>query len=142
MEKNVEIHETFTCKIFLKQNLCKKIIKFPKIKGKTWKSWTIKCHIKTCNFPHLTVVGESGEVNEYEYPKSPFPVNKTIDFQQPFAAKPSIMYGITMLDMNYAENKRAKIKLLRSDPASFTVWLGTMHDTKLYGLGMRWMACD
>ena len=28
MEKNVEIHETFTCKIFLKQNLCKKIIKF------------------------------------------------------------------------------------------------------------------
>nr|XP_022328457.1 uncharacterized protein LOC111127537 [Crassostrea virginica] len=113
-------------------------------KSQAHKSLFLAAFILTLNFlPRPTTARcEAGEVNEYEYPKSPFPVNRTIDFQQPFAAKPSIMYGITMLDMNYAENKRAKIKLLRSDPASFTVWLGTMHDTKLYGLGMRWMACD
>ncbi|XP_061164937.1 uncharacterized protein LOC133173884 [Saccostrea echinata] len=85
---------------------------------------------------------ESGEVDMYQYPDSPFPANKTIEFKKPFTATPSVMYGITMIDINYAENKRAKIELLGSNETAFTVWMGTMHDTKLYGLGMRWMACD
>ncbi|XP_062568284.1 uncharacterized protein LOC134230472 [Saccostrea cucullata] len=93
-------------------------------------------------FKLATAKCESGEVDMYQYPESPFPINKTITFKEPFSATPSVMYGITMIDINYAENKRARIKLLGSNETEFTVWMGTMHDTKLFGLGMRWMACD
>lgn len=87
-------------------------------------------------------VGESGEEDEQGFPVSPFPINRTIQFQTPFVVKPSVIYGITMLDINYAENNRAKIQLLGVERSNFTVWMGTMYDTKLYGLGIRWMACD
>lgn len=87
-------------------------------------------------------VGESGDEDEQGFPVSPFPIIRTIQFKTPFVAKPSVMYGITMLDINYAENNRAKIQLMGVEKSNFTVWMGTMYDTKMYGLGMRWMACD
>ncbi|XP_062568285.1 uncharacterized protein LOC134230473 [Saccostrea cucullata] len=82
-----------------------------------------------------------GEMEYAGYPVSPFPIRKTIVFDKPFAERPAFMYGIKMLDVNFAENTRAVVELEHLNRTQFTLILKTLHDTKMYGLGATWMAC-
>lgn len=89
----------------------------------------------------MSFAGQYGEVEYKGYPFSPFPISKTVVFNSPFEQEPAFMYGIRMLDINYAENTRASVELLKLTRTEFTLSLKTMHDTKMYGLGVTWMAC-
>ncbi|XP_061164363.1 uncharacterized protein LOC133173400 [Saccostrea echinata] len=82
-----------------------------------------------------------GEIEYAGYPVSPFPIRKTIVFDRPFAERPAFIYGIKMLDVNFAENTRAVVELDHLNNTQFTLILSTFHDTKMYGLGATWMAC-
>ena len=69
------------------------------------------------------------------------PIRRTIVFETPFEEKPAFTYALKMMDLNYAENRRASVNLEALDSTGFTMVLSAKDDTRMYGLGVTWMAC-
>ncbi|XP_061164343.1 uncharacterized protein LOC133173376 [Saccostrea echinata] len=88
-----------------------------------------------------TTLCQSGEVNFMSYPKSPFPQEKRIKFERPFTERPVVMYAIKMIDSQYNTNTRIKVKLQWVRPERFSLFMTSAYDSKLFGLGVSWMAC-
>ncbi|XP_062600190.1 uncharacterized protein LOC134261810 [Saccostrea cucullata] len=85
---------------------------------------------------------QSGRISAYSYPVEPFyPVTETVIFDPPFSDTPSVMYALNFIDVNYAENFRVNSSLLYVDKYQAQLQMSTWHDTKLYGIGLSWMAC-
>ncbi|XP_062568283.1 uncharacterized protein LOC134230471 [Saccostrea cucullata] len=84
---------------------------------------------------------QAGEVNFMSYPKSPFPQEKRIKFEQPFIERPVVMYAIKMIDAQYNTNTRIKVNLQWVRPERFSIFMTSAYDSKLFGLGVSWMAC-
>lgn len=89
----------------------------------------------------LHSTGQFGELLYKGYPESPFPIRRTIVFETPFEEKPAFTYALKMMDLNYAENRRASVNLEALDSTGFTMVLSAKDDTRMYGLGVTWMAC-
>lgn len=85
---------------------------------------------------------QSGSVGAYDYPQAPeYPVKEIVVFDPPFDEKPQMMYGLNFIDVNYAENFRVNSSLVYIDRYQAVLQMSTWHDTKLYGVGLSWMAC-
>ncbi|XP_048776161.1 uncharacterized protein LOC125680533 [Ostrea edulis] len=84
---------------------------------------------------------QSGELEFFSYPESPFPQQRTIKFKRPFNDRPVVMYCMRMIDSHYNLNTRANIRLLWVRPERFSLRITAAHDSQLYGLGVSWMAC-
>lgn len=90
----------------------------------------------------LCNAGQSGSIGAYNYPQAPeYPVKEIIIFDPPFDKKPQMMYGLNFIDVNYAENFRVNSSLVYIDKFQAILQMSTWHDTKLYGVGLSWMAC-
>lgn len=90
----------------------------------------------------LCNTGQSGSIGAYNYPQAPeYPVKEIIIFDPPFDEKPQMMYGLNFIDVNYAENFRVNSSLVHIDKFQAILQMSTWHDTKLYGVGLSWMAC-
>lgn len=86
--------------------------------------------------------GQSGNIRAFDYPQAPkYPVRETIQFDPPFDETPAMMYALNFIDVNYAENFRVNSSLMYVDRYRAQLQMSTWHDTKLYGIGLSWMAC-
>ena len=86
--------------------------------------------------------GQSGSIRAFDYPQAPkYPVRETIQFDPPFDETPAMMYALNFIDVNYAENFRVNSSLIYVDRYRAQLQMSTWHDTKLYGIGLSWMAC-
>ncbi|XP_078338893.1 uncharacterized protein LOC144627021 [Crassostrea virginica] len=85
---------------------------------------------------------QSGNIRAFDYPQAPkYPVRETIQFDPPFDETPAMMYALNFIDVNYAENFRVNSSLIYVDRYRAQLQMSTWHDTKLYGIGLSWMAC-
>lgn len=130
------------CYIFQKTPLCHShiIIKFLRNSNVCITVYHKWCQRKLINI--FFNAGQSGSIGAYNYPQAPeYPVKEIIIFDPPFDEKPQMMYGLNFIDVNYAENFRVNSSLVYIDKFQAILQMSTWHDTKLYGVGLSWMAC-
>ena len=65
-----------------------------------------------------------------------------MNFDPEFTSDPVMTYGIVSFDINFQENPRIVVDLLMLNRSMARIRMDKVHDTKLYGVGISWMACD
>ncbi|XP_052673413.1 uncharacterized protein LOC128155641 [Crassostrea angulata] len=84
---------------------------------------------------------ESGVVGIHTYPRPSWPYTQSVTFQTPFEAKPTVTYGLNLLDTGYTKNTRVIAEVTDVTKIGLQVRLRTWADTQLYGARISWMAC-
>nr|XP_034302039.1 uncharacterized protein LOC105346508 [Crassostrea gigas]XP_034302040.1 uncharacterized protein LOC105346508 [Crassostrea gigas] len=84
---------------------------------------------------------ESGVVGIHTIPIPNWPYTQSVTFQTPFEAKPTVTYGLYLLDTGYTRNTRVTTEVTDVTKTGLQVKLNTWADTELYGARISWMAC-
>ncbi|XP_052675311.1 uncharacterized protein LOC128157004 isoform X2 [Crassostrea angulata] len=84
---------------------------------------------------------ESGVVGIHTNPHPSWPYTQSVTFQTPFKAKPTVTYGLYLLDTGYTRNTRVTTEVTDVTKTGPQVKLNTWADTELYGARISWMAC-
>eukprot|EP00105_Crassostrea_gigas_P033752 XP_019917900.1 PREDICTED: uncharacterized protein LOC105346508 [Crassostrea gigas] len=84
---------------------------------------------------------ESGVVGIHTIPIPNWPYTQSVTFQTPFEAKPTVTYGLYLLDTGYTRNTRVIAEVTDVTKTGLQVKLNTWADTELYGARVSWMAC-
>uniref|UniRef100_A0A8W8L1W6 H-type lectin domain-containing protein n=1 Tax=Magallana gigas TaxID=29159 RepID=A0A8W8L1W6_MAGGI len=84
---------------------------------------------------------ESGVVGIHTNPRPSWPYTQSVTFQTPFESKPTVTYGLYLLDTGYTRNTRVTTEVTDVTKTGLQVKLNTWADTELYGARISWMAC-
>jgi len=68
------------------------------------------------------------------------PHEERIDFPTSFKEPPSVIVGLTGLDVDKTENLRVVVEARTPDRNGFTIYFKTWSETKVYGLWIQWIA--
>lgn len=69
------------------------------------------------------------------------PYNHQVQFQPPFHKSPSVVIGLTQLDVGKEANVRVTTSAANVSPTGFTATFNTWGDTHIYSAYINWMAC-
>ena len=64
----------------------------------------------------------------------------SVEFPEPFEAKPDVVVGITLLDATSEKNVRYKIEVFSVSRDAMTLRISTWSDTRIFGINGFWLA--
>ncbi|XP_052676152.1 uncharacterized protein LOC128157553 [Crassostrea angulata] len=88
-----------------------------------------------------TMKCESGTVGQHKFPAPGWPYIQNVKFKSPFEEKPTVTYGLSLLDSLYNTNERISTKVTAVTKTGFQAQFRTWAGTVLYGARINWMAC-
>lgn len=92
-------------------------------------------------FMYFCHIGESGIVGQHKFPAPRWPYTQSVKFTSPFEEKPTVTYGLYLLDFYHNTNLRFDSAVTAVTKTGFQVTFRTWADTLLYGARISWMAC-
>ncbi|XP_056013411.1 uncharacterized protein LOC125682260 [Ostrea edulis] len=84
---------------------------------------------------------ETGQLGKHANPAPSWPLIQTVTFKTAFQEKPTVTYGLYLLDAAYTANLRVVTEAKNVTNTGFQVKLNTWADTTMFGARVSWMAC-